>query len=229
MIDFMLAFAMLTLTLIVYRFAAGIYQKYKKTYLLPVFIGTISIILVLILLDIPYETYMSGGKWINELLGAAVVALAYPLYNERKTLKKLIAPIMIGTFIGAVVGISTGVLFAKWLGFEEIILYSISSKSVTTPVAVVITESLGGVTSLAVAFVMIAGISGAILHPYIFKYGRIRHYVGRGIGIGSAAHAIGTSVALENSEEEAAISSIAMIVSAILVSFISPWFISILI
>ncbi len=215
-------------TILIYKLSSIIHTKFHFPFTLPIFISTLIIIILLVALDIPYETYMVGGDWISELLGPAVVALAYPLYKERQLLKKLVMPILIGTSFGAVVGITTGVILAKWAGFEHEILYTISSKSVTTPVSMAITDSLGGITPLAAVFVMIAGISGAVLSSYIFKYTKIHHYLGRGIGLGSASHAIGTATALENSEVEGSISSIAMIISAMVVSIITPWVISIL-
>src|SRR5699024_541656 len=123
--------------------------------------------------------------------------------------------IIIGTFIGAIVGVTTGVLFAKWIGFPDEIIYSISPKSVTTPVAMEIAGSLGGYVSLAAVFVIIAGIVGAVLNKYIYKLFRLNNHVGRGVGIGSGSHAIGTAKALEDSEIQGSISTVAMILSMI--------------
>ena len=129
-------------TVITYYAALKIHHKYHYPFTLPMLIATIIIVLILLIIPISYETYMIGGEWINKLLGPAVVALAYPLYMERKLLKKMVVPILVGTCIGALVGISTGVLLAKWAGFGEEILLTISSKSVTTPISMAITESL---------------------------------------------------------------------------------------
>src|SRR5699024_5188037 len=117
--------------------------KLGFTFTAPVFIASLIIIFILLILNIPYETYMIGGKWINELLGPAVVALAYPLYQQRDMLRKLVAPILAGTFVGGVVGVSTGIVLAKMVGFEEILILSLTPKSVTTPVAMAVTETIG--------------------------------------------------------------------------------------
>jgi len=215
-------------TVITYYAALKIHHKYHYPFTLPMLIATIIIVLILLIIPISYETYMIGGEWINKLLGPAVVALAYPLYMERKLLKKMVVPILVGTCIGALVGISTGVLLAKWAGFGEEILLTISSKSVTTPISMAITESLDGITSLAAIFVMIAGVGGAVLHSYVYKYTKIHHYLGKGIGLGSASHGIGTAAALENSQLEGSISSIAMSISAVVVSVITPWMMNLL-
>lgn len=222
MIKFLLGLLAFVGTLVIYAFARGLHMKAARTFTLPVITSTFTILVILLAFRVPYDTYMIGGGWINELLGPAVVALAYPLYKQRDTLKQVAVPVICGTMVGAVVGISSGILMAKWAGFDQLIIYSLAPKSVTTPVAMAVSESLGGVTTLAAVFVMIAGIGGVLMSPFIFKYGRIDHYLGRGVGIGSASHGIGTSKALENSLLEGSISTIAMVVSAVAVSSLTP-------
>src|SRR5699024_12529841 len=102
----------------IYWLSQKLHQKLGFTVTAPVFIASLIIIFILLILNIPYETYMIGGKWINELLGPAVVAIAYPLYQQRDMLRKLVAPILAGTFVGGVVGVSTGLVLAKMVGFE---------------------------------------------------------------------------------------------------------------
>lgn len=211
-------------TLVIYALARRLHLKAARTFTLPVIVATFIILMILLTFNISYETYMIGGEWINELLGPAVVALAYPLYQQRDILKQVAVPILCSTLVGAIVGISTGILLAKWAGFDHLIIYSLTPKSVTTPVAMAVTESLGGVTTLAAVFVMIAGIGGVLMSPLIFKLCKIDHYIGRGVGFGCASHALGTAKALENSLLEGSISTIAMVISAVAVSIISPWF-----
>ena len=167
------------LTILMYQIALRIHKKWPHPFTLPVLLSMIFIIAVLLIFGASYDQYMIGGGWINELLGPAVVALAYPLYIQRKTLVKLAAPLLIGTTAGAFTGVISGLLLTYWAGFSEEILYAISSKSVTTPVAVVITEVLGGITSLSAIMVVIAGISGVIVHKYIFKMFGIHSELGR--------------------------------------------------
>lgn len=209
-------------TIILYLASHKLYQKVNTLFLLPVFITSLIIVIILLIFNIPYETYMIGGTWIDRLLGPAVVALAYPLYQQRKTLQKLKVPILTGVLFGSVVGVVSGVSFAKLLGFDEMITSAISTKSVTTPVAMAIVDSLGGTTTLTAVFVMFAGVGGSIISPYVFKLFRLNGYMGRGVGLGSASHGVGTSVAMESSQLEGSISTIAMIVSAVTVSIITP-------
>jgi len=228
MIEFFIGVTAVIGTVAFYMIARKLHQKLPNPFLLPIIVSTAAIVIVLLLFNIPYETYMIGGDWISQLLGPAIVALAYPLYENRETLKKFIVPIVIGTFTGAVIGVSTGILLTKWAGFTDSIIYSITPKSVTTPVAMEIAHSIGGVMPLAAAFVMIAGIFGGMMGPTILKWFKIDHDVSRGIGFGSASHAIGTASALEYGHLTGSICSIAMVLSAIIVSLITPPLIAIL-
>ena len=212
-------------TIMAYLLAVKIYKRFYTPLLLPVAVATAIVIVVLALFDISYEEYMTGAKWIDAFLGPAVVALALPLYQNRHILKRLAIPIVFGTFTGAVVGVTTGVLLADAAGFPAEIIYSITPKSVTTPVAMDISASLTGISSLAAVFVMIAGISGAMCSKMMFRLFQVKSNVGIGVGMGSASHAIGTARAFENNTEQGSISTIAMILSAVFVSIIAPLFI----
>ncbi|MEI3604377.1 LrgB family protein [Pseudogracilibacillus sp. SE30717A] len=216
-------------TIIAYLIAKWLYQRFYTALLLPVATATLFIVLFLLLFNISYDTYMVGGVWINAFLGPAVVALAYPLYENREILKKLAIPLLVGTFIGSCIGVLSGVILTKLAGFDKEILYSIIPKSVTTPVAMDISSSLGGIDTLAAVFVMVAGISGAMVSTYAFRLFKLTSSLGRGVGLGSASHAIGTARALENSPLEGSISTIAMILSAVFVSIITPYILMIVV
>ncbi|WP_249869501.1 LrgB family protein [Oceanobacillus saliphilus] len=215
-------------TLAVYLFTWKLHKKIVSPLTLPIFLGSIIIIMILAVFDIPYDTYMVGGEWINQLLGPAVVALAYPLYMQRNLLKQLIVPILCGTITGSTIGVASGILLAGWSGVDDYIIYSLVPKSVTTPVSMIIADSLGGVMSLAAVFVVIAGIGGVIMSPLVFKLFKVDHVIGRGVGMGSGSHAMGTAHSMEHSQLEGSISSVAMVLSAIVVSFIAPILVSLL-
>src|SRR5690625_331587 len=228
MSEFIIILLVIIGTIWAYTVAKWLYNRIHTPLLLPVAIATLFIITFLIIFQIPYGVYMLGGEWINKFLGPAVVALAYPLYENRNTLKKLVIPMVVGTLVGAIIGIMTGVGIAILIGYDDVVIYSIAPKSVTTPVAMDISTSLNGVAPLAAVFVMIAGISGAMVSSYIFNILKMKNPISRGIGLGSASHAIGTAKALENSTLEGSISTIAMILSAIFVSIITPFLITFL-
>ncbi|RDW22455.1 hypothetical protein CWR48_01745 [Oceanobacillus arenosus] len=215
-------------TIIIYILSAKLHDRFAKPFTIPMLISTICIVIILLILNIPYATYMTGGRWVNEFLGPAVVSLAYPLYMQRHTIKKLFIPILSGIIAGAVIGVLSGVLLTKWTGFSDEIIATISTKSVTTPVSMAITKSIGGIRPLAAILVMIAGISGAVLNELIFKLFHIDHYIAKGIALGSASHAIGTATSMEKSLIQGSVSSIAMVISAITVSIITPGIIAVL-
>ncbi|WP_349408207.1 LrgB family protein [Pseudalkalibacillus sp. SCS-8] len=212
----------LFMTIGVYIGGTFLYKWKKHPFTIPIITATGTIILVLIFFGIPYDSYMVGAQWVDRLLGPAVVALAYPLYLYRNVIKQSMFPLLFSIFGGVVVGIGSGFLFARMIGMKENVVFSVLPKSVTTPVAMEITRVTGGTPSLAVAFVMIAGIGGVMLAPYVFKWFKIDHEMAKGIGLGSASHAIGTSKALEYGHQAAAISSVAMTLSAILASLLIP-------
>ncbi|GGN50724.1 MULTISPECIES: LrgB family protein [Oceanobacillus] len=212
----------ITVTIIIYSLILPIHKKVQSPLTLPIVAVSAIMILALLLFDIPYETYMIGGQWIEFLMGPAVVALALPLYRHYDMLKKYMKPIFAGVTIGAFVGVTTGLFMAKALGFERELILALLPKSVTTPVAISIGETLEGPLSLTAVFVVIAGVSGAIISPVIFKLFKLERPIGRGIGMGSASHAIGTATSMDRDALEGSISSIAMILSAIIVSILAP-------
>src|SRR5699024_1078912 len=181
------------LTMVAFQMAKSIYKRVCTPLLLPLTVSTILIILFLVIFNIDVETYMLGGGWNSELLGPAVVAFAYPLYQQRDRLKGMLFLLVLGSFVWAVVGIISGLLLTKWFGFSDELIYSIAPKSVTTPVAVEITEDLGGIISLAAVFVMVAGVGGVMMSKYIYKLFGLNTHIGRGVGMGAASHGIGMS------------------------------------
>lgn len=209
-------------TIFTYNLMKKVYIKFYTPFMVPIVTSTLFIVIFLLLFHIPYETYMGGGKWIVHLLGPAVVALAYPLYKQIDTIKKYGVSIVTGVFVGTFIGIMSGIGLALLFGIEPLTLLSLVPKSVTSPVAMDIAQVIGGNPTLAAVFVMVAGVVGAVLGPYLLKWMRVNHFIARGIGFGTAAHGIGTSKALEMGEKEGAISSIAMTLSTIFASILSP-------
>lgn len=226
MANMIIGFIAIIGTIASYILARALYARHRLLIFLPFYVALTMIIVVLVIGQIPYDTYMIGGKWIHALLGPAVVALAYPLYEQRDLLRRLAFPILLGSLVGALVGLFTGLLLAKLVNLDDKLLYTLLPKSVTTPVAMDISESLGGIAPLAAILVIVAGLTGVLLGPLMFRIFNLRTEIGRGVGIGSASHAIGTATAFENSELEGSISTIAMIVNAVFVSILTPIVIS---
>lgn len=209
-------------TILVYHGMSHFYKRFHFPLLVPIATTTFILITFLLLFSIPYDTYMIGGKWIDKLLGPAVVALAYPLYQNRSALKQYFTPIFLGVFSGTTTGILTGIYLAKLFSIDLKTLLSLTTKSVTSPVAIDISKMIGGIPTLAVVYVMVAGISGAMFGPLFLKMVNVNHYIGVGIGFGTASHGIGTAKALEIGKREGAISSVSMILSAIYAAILCP-------
>ncbi|MCF6408840.1 LrgB family protein [Pseudalkalibacillus salsuginis] len=210
------------LTIGLYLLSLQLYRKWRHPLLTPILTAVTVIICFLVILDFSYETYMTGAVWIDKLLGPAVVALAYPLYIHRSLLMQYTFPLLLCIVTGVCVGVFSGLFFAQMIGTSQNVILSLLPKSVTTPVAMEITRVSGGMPSIVVVFAMIAGIGGVITAPYLFKWFKIKSDMSRGLGLGAASHAIGTSKALEYGSQAAATSSVAMTISALVASIIIP-------
>ncbi|MDD1513606.1 LrgB family protein [Priestia megaterium] len=220
--ELFIALFIIIATVALYLVMAKVYVRFSYPILIPVLTTTVFVILLLLAFHISYDEYMIGGKWINSLLGPAVVALAYPLYKQREMLVKYSIPIIGGVFVGLFAGMISGLVFAEAFGIDRSLILSIVPKSITTPVAIQIATGLGGVPSMTVVFVMIAGFSGVILGPLLLKWIRIKSSLGKGIALGSASHALGTSKAFEYGELTVSMSSVSMTLSAVLGSVFGP-------
>ena len=220
----------LTLTLIAYGIGYRLYSAAKSNPLInPVLIAIAIIITVLTVLHIPYQDYFAGGQFIHFLLGPATVGLALPLYKQVAKLKRLWMPISLALLFGVSLASVSTLLIAKYLGASHETLLSLAPKSVTTPVAMSITEQLGGVPSLTAVFVIITGIIGAIVGSSLFRLLRIQDDSVKGIAMGITAHGIGTARAFQISAEKGAFSGLAMALSALVASLLVPWWVSLVI
>src|SRR5699024_10498388 len=161
-------------TIASYMLARALYARQRILLFLPFYVALTMIIVVLVIGQIPYDTYMIGGQWIDALLGPAVVALAYPLYEHRELLRRLAFPILLGSLVGALVALFSGLLLSKLVNLVDKLLYTLLPTSVTPPVAMDITESFGGIALLAAILVIVAGLTGVLLRPLMFRIFNLR-------------------------------------------------------
>ncbi|QUG40947.1 LrgB family protein [Psychrobacillus sp. INOP01] len=220
----MIAFMMIIGTIVLFYVMNLIYRRFTYPLLIPIFSTTVVIVIILVISKIPYDTYMSGGKWINELLGPAVVSMAYPLYIHREKIFKYKVPILLSVLTALFSGLISITILSKLMSLDDHILLSLLPKSITTPVSIPISEAIGGIPTLTAVFVIFAGIVGAIFGPVIFKIFRIDKAISRGISVGSASHGIGVSKLTEYGEETLTMGSVSMTLSAIFGSFVCPLF-----
>lgn len=210
------------LTIFIYQIGVVIQKKWPLPILNPLLISTFAIMGILIVMKIPYETYEQGAKVIGNMLTPLTVCLAVPLYRQLRILKGKVAAVFISITCGCLAHIATIIVLAKVLGVEDILRNSILGKSVTTAIALGITEELEGIQGITIIGVVVAGMMGPIVGPTILRLVRIKNPVAFGLGMGSASHAIGTSKALEIGEIEGAMSSLAIVVTGVLTVIIVP-------
>lgn len=200
------------IALSVAAFAVGL-RVQKKTGLVicnPLIIAIVLVIGVLLLFRIPYESYNEGGSIINMLLAPATACLAVSIYTRVELLKKNWIPILAGCTAGSLTSMGSVLLLCRLFGLDEAMTASLLPKSVTTPIAVSIAESHGGLAPVTVVAVIFTGIMGSILAPFLIRLFRVKDSVAAGLAIGACSHAVGTSKALEIGETEGAMSGLAI-------------------
>lgn len=212
----------LSLTILLFWCMRRLYNRYPFAFFHPVLTTTTIICIVLIGFQIPYTAYMEGGKWLERLLGPAVVALAYPLYNQREVMIRYKETIMLGVSTGLITAMGSIILFAKLFKVEEEMIYTLLPKSMTTPVAIQLSATIEGIPTLTAVFVMIAGFSGIIIGPIFMRWTGIHQPLEKGLALGSAAHALGIAKSTEYGELALSMASISMTLSAIIGTLIGP-------
>lgn len=213
----------LTATLLAYSVAYRLYAYAHANPLLnPVVTAVALLIGFLLLTDISYESYFEGGQFVHFLLGPATVALAVPLYQQLPKLKRLWLPVLVTVFVGVAVGALSSIGLARLLGASLQTQISLAPKSVTAPVAMGISEQIGGLPSLTAVLVVATGILGAVLGTKLFELMRIRDDSVKGIAMGITAHGIGTARAFQVSSEMGAFSGLAMALSALFSAALLP-------
>ncbi|MCU6797068.1 MULTISPECIES: LrgB family protein [Paenibacillus] len=210
----MLALGCLIITIAVYGLSKRLYRAVPKVYLSPILLTPTVVMIVLLLTGVPYETYHIGTEWLSEMIGPATVAMAVPLYKHLAILKKHALTIMVSVCFGSSLAIVSSVWLAKELHLQNQIIDSLALRSTTTPIAMAMTEMLGGTPAITAIFVLMTGLFGMIVGPLIIRLCRIEHEIARGVLFGTSAHTAGTSKAFEFSVVSGSISSVAMIVTA---------------
>ncbi len=213
----------LAVTLGVYQLATLLYRRTRMMPLLnPVLVSIILVIALLLFTHTPYDTYFSGAQFIHFLLGPATVALAIPLYEYATKLRQMLLPILITLFIGSLTAIASAVGIGWLLGLSPEALLSLAPKSVTTPIAMGVSEKIGGLPSLTAVLVILTGIIGAVTAGTLLDLLQVRDEGARGFAIGLSAHGIGTARAFQMSEETGAFSGLGMGLNGILTAILVP-------
>ena len=223
MTDAMLSSPFFGLVLTCLAWWAGCWvQKRTGLFLLNPLVVAVAIILVaLVALDIPYAAYDLGGSIITLMLGPVTAVLALNVYHQRTLLREYFWPVLAGCLAGTLTSVGSILLMCRLLALDSSITASLLPKSVTTAIAVAISDTGGGIQSITVAAVLIAGAVGAIFSPLFVRLFRITDPVAEGVAIGACSHALGTAKAMEIGQLQGAMSSIAICVCGIMTSLLA--------
>lgn len=204
------------LSLAAYEVGNLLKKKFRMAIFNPLLIAVICVIAVLFLFDIDYETYNEGGKYISYLLTPATVSLAVPLYRQIALLKKNLKAVIAGIVSGVLASMVGVYVLALAFRLDKQLYVTLLPKSITTAIGMGVSEELGGVVTITVAVIVITGVLGNVIADFVCKLFHLEEPVAKGLALGTAAHAIGTSKAMEMGEVEGAMSSLAIAVAGLL-------------
>ncbi len=212
----------LTLVIGVYLLSVWLYRKTRLNLLNPLLVSIPVLVAVTHVLGISYESFQKGSRIISFMLGPTVVVLGYLLYEQVAHLRENAVSIITSVFVGCVTGILSVIFIARYFGADHALIVSLEPKSVTTPIAMSIAEKSGGIPSIAAVVVIVVGIFGGIVGPFVLEKLGIRSKIARGLALGSAAHGLGTARAMELGTIEGAISGLAIGVMGIMTAILVP-------
>jgi putative effector of murein hydrolase len=213
----------LTATLVTYLLAHAAYVRLGQApWANPVLWSVIGLAALLTLSGTPYPTYFSGAQFIHFLLGPAVVALAWPLWQRRVELRRRAAALTAAALAGGIAAGGSAVVLGAALDLPPAVLRSLAPKSGTAPVAMGIAENIGGIPALAAVFAVVTGLVGAVSAKYLFDAMRIPRPEVRGFALGTASHGIGAARAMQVHADAGAYAGLALGLQVVLASILMP-------
>lgn len=211
------------LTIGTFLLGAVLHRRWPLPFFVPLVFSIVSIIIILLVFNIDYETFNAGGQFIDLLITPATVALAITLERNFHYLKGNMGAILTGIGLGVIA--HTGLILSASLifGFDESLFATFYPKSITTAIAVGVAESEGGIATLTVTLVILTGILGAIIGPNLFRWFKIDDPLAQGVALGTGAHAMGTSKAIELGGVQGAMSGLSIILTGLAIVFLAPF------
>lgn len=194
----------------------------------PVLLAVAALVLLLKLTGTPYPTYFDGAQFVHFLLGTATVALAIPLRRQWNEVRASLAPAALTLIVGNIVGALSAMAVVRLWGAPAELIATIAPRGVTAPVAMAVAEKVGGLPSLTAVLVIASGITGATLATPLLNALHIRDWAARGLGVGIAAHGIGTARAFQVNPLAGTFAGFAMAMSTLLTSMFVPWLVPLL-
>lgn len=214
----------LLVTVVVFLSARWVCSRVNSPLMNPLLVSLAVLIPLLTWLSVPFETYYESNRWINLLLQPAVVALAYPLYEQLPQIRANWRIIMLACGVGSVLSMATASLIAVSLDTDLTLIASLLGKSVTTPIAMEVSSHLGGEPAIAAILVLLVGLFGAMFAYPIYGLLNITHPIAKGLTMGTVSHALGTATCAEKNAQDAAFSSLALVVCGVITSILAPSF-----
>jgi predicted murein hydrolase (TIGR00659 family) len=218
------AFFGIFVTVAAYLLGIAIYEKWRYALFNPMLLADIFVAAVLLLFRVKYDDYARSAHFLSVLLIPATVCLAVPLYKQLDTLKQHFSAICTGILAGVFANILGVSVLSKLFGFSHELYVTLLPKSITTPIGIGLSEEFGGIVTLTVASIVVTGIVGNVIAEPLCKMFRITEPVARGIGIGTASHAVGTARAFQIGEVEGAMSGLAIVLAGVCTVLIAPFF-----
>ncbi len=213
---------LLAISVLAFYIAQLIHRRFNILLLHPIVVSSLIVIGILNVTGVEYEQYYRANEIINVTLNISVIALSYLMHKNINRLKEARLTLIISTFVGSIVGILSVVYLARLFNLDEVITLSLQPKSVTTPIALSLSQSIGGIPALTSLALVGAGILGSIVGPALMKICRITEPIARGAALGSASHAVGTARALELGAIEGAVGGAAICLMGLFTSILIP-------
>ncbi|MCO8162905.1 LrgB family protein [Pseudomonas sp. 21LCFQ010] len=217
------------ITLGAYQLAMAAYEKSRLVLLQPVLVSMAILIGILLACGLSYQQYRDSTAILGTLLGPATVALAVPLYLNLRRIRQLFWPTLTTLVLGGVLVTGLCLALGELLGADHMILMTLAPKSVTSPIAMLVAEQMGGVAALAAVFVLITGVLGAIFGPLLLSLSGVDNPAARGMALGLTAHAVGTAQALQEGEEAGAFAALAMSLMGVATALCLPLAVSVVV
>lgn len=209
------ATAGVVISLIAYGIGTMAKKKWKLAIMNPLLLSIVLVIGFLAVFRIEYESYNASAKYLSYLLTPATVSLAIPLYEKLELLRKNVTAIFVGILSGVLTSLVSVFVMSLLFRLSHEAYVTLLPKSITTAIGMGVSEELGGCVTISVAVIIVTGVLGNMTAELICKVFRIRNAISRGIAIGTASHAIGTTKAMEMGEIEGAMSSLAIVVAGL--------------
>ncbi|WP_445115920.1 LrgB family protein [Acinetobacter sp. WZC-1] len=212
-------------TLVVYACNKKLYSKYPVLLFSPAILTPSILILLVLILHIPYETYIQGGHWIVWMLGPATIAFAIPIYEYRQIISKHLLSISMGVVIGMLAGIISALYLSKLFHFDQATSFSLMARTISTPFSIELASRIGGSVELAILFTMMTGVTGILIGDLVLGALHLKSHFAMGAALGNSAHSFGTAKAYMRHQEEGVVASVTMVLAGIFMVMAGPYLI----